>query len=337
MTHSGTGDNQAGIIGYTYLGTIRNCIFSGTILGEGSKYGGILGYARVETFGGIYNCLSIGKIVANSDNTAAAAIIGNWNGPATENVKNNYYLLEEGSTTTIAVGNNASNITHAPVEVTDAQLASGFVTAKLGYAFHQNLGSDDRPTLDKTKGYVTEIKDAGWSTQYITDSDVTIPTGIEAFAGVLNGSYITLEPITDKIQAEEPVILSGAAGFYNFMPTTGATKADENDLTGSDGTVSGGEGIYALSKQNDVVGFYPVSSSITIPEGRAYLNTNTNPVKGFFSFEEDDATAIKAIDNEQSTDNVIYNVAGQRLQKMQNGRSTAVKGIYIVNGKKVLF
>ena len=337
MTLTGTG-NKGGIVGYILNNgyvktTISNCIFDGTITNDGdAETGGIVGYAGANlTKTVIKNCLSIGTVNA----TVSGQVFGVVKSTKCS-IVNSYYQGSAVNGTALDNSSVTPTINEA-TEVTDAQLASGYVTAKLGYAFHQNLGSDDRPTLDKTKGYVTEIKDAGWSTQYITDSDVTIPTGMEVFAGVLNGSYITLEPITDKIQAEEPVILSGAAGFYNFMPTTGATKADENDLTGSDGTVSGGEGIYALSKQNDVVGFYPVASSITIPEGRAYLDTNTNPVKGFFSFEEDDATAIKTIDNEQSTDNVIYNVAGQRLQKIQNGRSTAVKGIYIVNGKKVLF
>ena len=56
------------------------------------------------------------------------------------------------------------------------------------------------------------------------------------------------------------------------------------------------------------------------------------PVEGSkaFYFEGDDATGINEelrIKNEESS---IYNIAGQRLQKMQ-------KGINIVGGKKVLY
>ncbi|MBP5393376.1 MAG: hypothetical protein J6Y59_06135 [Bacteroidaceae bacterium] len=44
----------------------------------------------------------------------------------------------------------------------------------------------------------------------------------------------------------------------------------------------------------------------------------------------DDATGIEAIDNRQSTtDNIIYNLAGQRVSKARGG-------IFIQNGKKVL-
>ncbi len=344
MTLTGTG-NKGGIVGYILNNgyvktTISNCIFDGTITNDGNaETGGIVGYAGANlTKTVIKNCLSIG--------TVNATVSGQFFG-VVKNAKcsivNSYYQGSAVNGTALDNSSATPTINEA-TEVTDAQLASGYVTAKLGYAFHQNLGSDDRPTLDKTKGYVTEIKDAGWSTQYITDSDVTIPTGIEVFAGVLNGSYITLEPITDKIQAEEPVILSGAAGFYNFMPTTGATKADENDLTGSDGTVTGREGVYALAKKNDVVGFYPVAASVTIPAGKAYLEyTSTggsSAVKGFTFVFDDDATGIEDLkDSKDLKDsNVIYNIAGQRLDNSQFTihNSQLKRGIYIVNGKKVL-
>ena len=334
LTIEGTdADVTGGIIGYTYYGTIQNCIFSGTINGnaDDKPYGGILGYAKIETFGGIHNCLVLGKIVTNASNTTASILIGKWNGPATSNVGNNYYLPNAGSSSNVVlVGGNTDNVT-APILVTTEQLASGEITAKLGYAFHQNLGTDATPTLDKTKGYVTQIGTAGYSTQYITDSDVTIPSNIEAFAGVINGSNITLESITDKIAAGEPVVLRGTEGIYNFMPTTGATEATENNLKGSDGTVTGGDNIYALAKKVNGVGFYPVDASVTIPEGKAYLEiSGETSVKAFYGFEEDDATGINEelkVNNEESTS--IFNVAGQRLSKAQ-------KGINIVNGKKIL-
>ena len=154
LTHSGTGDCQAGIVGYTYAGGIKNCIFSGTIIGQSSKYGGILGYCKVPGFQGVQNCLSIGKIIANEGCTTAAAIIANWNGDKTEKVTNNYYRLQEGSTTDIAIGNKASSC-EAPHYVSEEQLASGEVCFKLNGdqevpAWYQTLGEDANPVLDNT-------------------------------------------------------------------------------------------------------------------------------------------------------------------------------------------
>ena len=114
----------------------------------------------METFGGIHNCLSIGKIVTVSP-ANAAAIIGNWNGLATTNVTNNYYLLTDGSTTSIAIGNLSSNISEAPVLATTARLASGEIACKLGEAFGQVLGTDAHLTPDSSKPNVYEIAVSG--------------------------------------------------------------------------------------------------------------------------------------------------------------------------------
>ena len=160
MTHSGEGDCQAGILGYTGYAGVRNCIFSGTIIGEGAtKYGGILGYCKRPEFVGVQNCLCIGKIVAEAPQYAAA-IIANWNGDATQNVKNNFYCMQEGSSeNVVAIGNKASSC-EAPHVVTAAQLASGEVCYQLNgsqsenVAFYQTLPGDVRPTVDATHGIV---------------------------------------------------------------------------------------------------------------------------------------------------------------------------------------
>jgi len=205
LTHSGTGDCQAGIMGYTGYSAIRNCIFSGTINGENNKYGGILGYSKQPSFGGVQNCLSIGKIVAADGCTTAAAIIANFNGAATSNVKNNYYCLQAGSTTTIAIGNKASSC-EAPHAVTAEELASGEVCYLLngsqgGNSWRQNLASgtlDAIPTLDSTHERVYQF-----GSSYINDgTDVTIDdeTDLQDFATIVNAGALSLNAIlTDDI------------------------------------------------------------------------------------------------------------------------------------------
>ena len=201
--------------------------------------------------------------------------------------------------------------------------------------FYQTIGIDDYPVPFNTHGIVNHISSAGYTTQYIPSTDVTIPTDVEAYAGVINGSAIRLVAIEDAISKEDAVVLKGSEGYYSFVPTTGVSQAAENDLKGSDGNVQGGDGIYALAIKNDKVGFYPVGNGVTIPEGKAYLeytpSSGSGEIKGFTFVFDEDATSIQAINNgQQTTDGAIYNLAGQRLQKMQ-------KGINIINGKKVLF
>jgi hypothetical protein len=86
--------------------------------------------------------------------------------------------------------------------------------------------------------------------------------------------------------------------------------------------------MYILANGADGVGFYKAEG--TIPAGKAYFQS-TSGVKAFF-FDGDDATGISLMEDgrSQMEDGAIYNIAGQRIQKMQ-------KGINIINGKKVLF
>ncbi len=87
-------------------------------------------------------------------------------------------------------------------------------------------------------------------------------------------------------------------------------------------------GKYILAKPEGVeVGFY-LATSGTIKAGKAYLESSSG-VKAFY-FDEDDATGIESLTPALSEgEGVVYNLAGQRIQKMQ-------KGINIVGGKKVL-
>ena len=84
--------------------------------------------------------------------------------------------------------------------------------------------------------------------------------------------------------------------------------------------------MYILANGADGVGFYKAEG--TIPAGKAYFQS-TSGVKAFF-FDGDDATGISNVDANLNANDAIYNIAGQRVQKMQ-------KGINIINGKKVLF
>jgi len=195
--------------------------------------------------------------------------------------------------------------------------------------WRQNIGTDTYPELDPTHGIVNKITAAGYTTQYTHNTDVTIPSGIEAYAGVVNGEKLKLVAIENAISKEDAVILKGSEGYYSFMPTTGVSRAASNNLLGSDGNVSGGEDIYALANIGGV-GFYPVTdTNIKIPAGKAYLNTGSL-VKGFTFVFDDDATAVEMVNGQSSMVNgPIYNLAGQRIQKMQ-------KGINIIGGKKIV-
>ncbi len=220
LTHSGSGDCQAGILGYTYAGGVRNCVFSGTIIGQSSKYGGILAYCKVPGFQGVQNCLSVGKIIADENCTTAAAIIANWNGGVTQAVKNNYYCMQEGTSgNVVAIGNKKENC-EAPVQVTPEQLASGEVCFKLNgdqeeINWFQTLtsndpavGPDEHPVLD--------------------------PTHLQVW--FVNGVYTNVDPngIRGDVNCDGQVDIADAVTVLNAM--AGQEVAGDADVNG-DGQV----------------------------------------------------------------------------------------------------
>jgi hypothetical protein len=155
-----------------------------------------------------------------------------------------------------------------------------------------------------------------------TDSEVS------AFAAQTGATSVHLEPVTTVPAGEAVVVKAEAAGKYDVLRTTDAELGADNDLLASDGTVQGGANIYALANLTNGVGFYQVDANRKVDAGKGYLEIAAG-VKSFYPFEEGE-TAIENVNaNENLNESVIYNLAGQRVSKMQ-------KGVNIMDGKKVL-
>jgi hypothetical protein len=321
--------NYGGLVGYAnnsgdcYL-NITNCLFDGELVNTaatpgGCTYGGIIGYSNGAHVA-INNCLCIGTI--------QSAVVAPFFGAVKSTrstIVNSYYKGEYAS-----VNGSPSTVTLNPQEatkITDEQLKNGYVASKMAPVFRQNIGTDEIPVLDPTHGYVAEITAAGWATQYIQEEDVEIPEGVAAFAGVeVMGGFLDLKPIEGKIAAREPVVLKGAAGFYSFMPTTEAVKAEQNDLKGAAEDIQAA-GKYILAQpEGKPAGFYLADKGI-IKAGKAYLESAAGTK--CFIFNEEGETAIESISVITPANGAIYNISGQRVSKLQ-------KGINIVNGKKIL-
>ena len=317
-------DSKGGILGYANGATIKNCLFSGTIVGEAKQhYGGILGYVNNGSFGGVQNCLSIGSVTTtNTSHNGVAAIIGNMNtSTKVDGIFNNYWL-----TGSSYAGNNGAKApdAEAPFEVTAEQLASGEVAYKLGSAWSQLLGTDAVPTLYSNTP-VSYVGNAGYATLYDTTTGYNLNGDVKAYAAVLNNTWLELSEIP-SIPESTPVVLKG--GYYNKLAADLPAINVANDLKGTDADTAADGSMYILANGADGIGFYQATG--TIPAGKAYFQS-TSGVKTFF-FEGDDATGINEVNGQWSMVNgqSIYSLAGQRIQKMQ-------KGINIVGKKKVLY
>ena len=181
-------------------------------------------------------------------------------------------------------------------------------------------------TIEEITTLPVNISAAGYATLY-SPVALTIPEGVEAYTGVVEQTWLTMSKVESKIPANTAVILYGKEGNYEFATTTAAAFEGENILKGT----IGGKSVAAnsiLTLQNiGKVGLYTYTGT-TLAGFKAYMDMPGAEVKGL-TFKFDNATGINGVDA-AAQNGTIYNLAGQRVQKAQ-------KGIYIVNGKKVLF
>ena len=112
----------------------------------------------------------------------------------------------------------------------------------------------------------------------------------------------------------------------------GTGNAVNTDLKPYDGNKLGGNNIYCLAnKTTNGVGFYRVSSDVTIPANKAYLEINTpNSAKYYSIGIGGNTTGIQAIQqNGVKADDIMYSLSGQKV-------GANYKGIVICNGKKMI-
>ncbi len=175
------------------------------------------------------------------------------------------------------------------------------------------------------------VSEAGYATAVAEKALDFTNAEVEAFlAQVVDGKYVHLEPIT-IVPAGEAVVVKAAAGSYEIPVAMENGVAENNDLKASAEDVTADGTQYILANSTDGVGFYQATG--TIAAGKGYIQiANAEGVKALF-FEGDEATGMSEelrMKNEESMGKEIYNLAGQRMSKMQNG-------INIVGGKKVIF
>ncbi len=147
-----------------------------------------------------------------------------------------------------------------------------------------------------------------------------------------NETNVTLNEIASgKIPANTPVVLhkAGADGTAINVPVIASADAigGTNDLHVSDGTTSL-TNAYVLANKTNGVGFYKWGKS-TLSAGKIYLQAKDSySAPDFLGFG--DATGVNTLNVERETVNgECYNLAGQRVAQ-------PTKGLYIVNGRKVI-
>lgn len=178
------------------------------------------------------------------------------------------------------------------------------------------------------------ITDAGFATfaaSYPVDYSAN---GLEAYAVKYANGTLAYNKIDGVVPANTAVLLKGEAKEYTLTAAGGAATPVDTDLKVANGEKKGDGNIYCLAnKASNGVGFYQVSSSVTIPANKAYLEIGTpatTPAKYYSIGIGGNTTGIQAIQqNGVKADGIMYSLSGQKV-------GANYKGIVICNGKKMI-
>ncbi|MBQ8452399.1 MAG: hypothetical protein IJ539_01315 [Prevotella sp.] len=179
-------------------------------------------------------------------------------------------------------------------------------------------------TADETTYYAT-FYDADFN--YVADADTKVYTAkVDE-----SGEWMNLSEVANKvIPAGTAVILEGKAATITLKGSRAAAEAVENnDLKGAAADKAPAEGVttYVLANGDAGVGFYQFAGA-TLAAGKAYIEIAGDAAAKVLTFGE--TTAINGVADVKAGNAVIYNLAGQRVNNAQ-------KGVFIQNGKKVVF
>lgn len=206
------------------------------------------------------------------------------------------------------------------------------------------LLDDSKTTVTDTKitGEITESGYSSFSSFFPLDLSSIDGATANAATGIQNRT-VQLTEANGKVPAATGLLMKGTAGAkFTILPTSDATTAPDGNLFV--GMPAGGEVQVATTGFNYVFGwtdpadpgFYKVVDLLPVlPAGKAYLATteDLNPVTSgapFLGIEVGgETTGIANVNVNANADSSWYDLSGRRVAQ-------PTKGLYIVNGKKVI-
>ena len=205
---------------------------------------------------------------------------------------------------------------------------------KSNYGSERENKTDDR-TLTISMPDLTEsltIAADGWST-YCSDRRLDL-TKTEDIKG-----YIVESITSDAVQLKEVSIVPAGTGFIvngteNVIVKFKATDKNADDVTNNKlmgilSPIQAPANAYVLSTKNDQTGFYPVSTSVTLPAHKAYLLITSGGARQLV-MPQGGVTAVNdTLQPAETTSNSFYTLQGVRVGRVS-------KGIYVKNGKLII-
>jgi hypothetical protein len=282
--------------------------------------GGLVGQMS-QTISGIPNGVYKLQLAALVNSVNGQFIYGKSNGKTYKtsiagdaNVANDYSVIVvvEDNQLEIGLDMNGSGATWAAID-----------NARLTY-------TPDDATVSKT------ISAAGWATYCSPYAlDLENATGLADAFIITGGADNVLAKTSVKggtVPANTGLLIKGDEGTATIpVVASSATNVSANKLEGvtSNTNIAANAGYVLMNDATNGLGFYKNTNAFTVGANTAYLPANFDTTGARFFSLFDDATAIEAVKTQNFENGQFFNLAGQRVAQPQ-------KGLYIVNGKKVI-
>ena len=207
----------------------------------------------------------------------------------------------------------------------------------IGYYAFDNIASAALVTMNLT---ANAAGGAYWMTFYNNNYNFEADPNTQVFQAELDNATgaLTLREIDDKIvNANKAVILKSSGNPVMTLTTTNSSDLYEyNNLIGvydPEGEDNDGH-FYVLNNGSKGVGFYKLADGKKLGYGKAYLSYNSSSAPELdyleFNYGNGNTTSINEVRGKmEEVSGEYYDLQGRRV-------SQPTKGLYIVNGKKVV-
>lgn len=197
--------------------------------------------------------------------------------------------------------------------------------------FEETLADGNLPRIYRfvqSGQYTISTTSSTWQT-LVSAYDVQLPDEIEAHVVTsITDDKVNTEKVTG-VKGGVPYLLKvpGTGAEYTLTKTSGVTDPKPNLLEISDSETT--SGVYVLADKGAGAKFYLWQGGL-LGSGRVYLPAN-DAARSLFSLEigDDETTGVIELKNSRIEELEFYDLSGHRVM-------TPKKGVYVVNGKKVI-
>lgn len=330
-------------------------------LTEGKSYTGVAS-GKAKLYNGLREITSIdwGTIIPEDVSVPAAQVVTVAELNADYDKYESMYVTVQNAIVTSALSSRNATISQDSEEYNVYDKNNGLSATALSTAnaianvvgfpgkFNTTLQLNVFNNIDvEETGYNLAVSDAGYATYFNSAKAFTMPASMSGYVWD-EGNIVDVYAPAQVVPANEPLVVKAPAGNYAlwFTTSTAATYKSYgmNALEGTDveTPITDDDAYYfyglSLNASHDPasVGFYwmnATGTAFTNGAHKAYLKLDKSTPAGSqavngFPFNGT-TTGIEQIEAGADAKNTIYDLSGRRVNK-------AAKGIYILNGKKVL-